>query len=172
MFLLNITSSIQEGKEIIENRSFPKDFKSVKDIIPLASGDSLMIYRDYGEGGFKRYILHAEGNRQAVNIGNVIPKIEEIDHNILSFLVLPFKNDSLVAEANITLNQIKVYSLYDQSIGKTICVGSELDDINSMSSRWRGNIPRSYGGVQLWGDKLIFLYHGLRECLNLNQIKH
>ena len=77
-----------------------------------------MIYRDYGEGGFKRYILHAEGNRQAVNIGNVIPKIEEIDHNILSFLVLPFKNDSLVAEANITLNQIKVYSLYDQSIGK------------------------------------------------------
>ena len=88
VFLLNITSSIQEGKEIIENRSFPKDFKSVKDIIPLASGDSLMIYRDYGEGGFKRYILHAEGNRQAVNIGNVIPKIEEIDHNILSFLVL------------------------------------------------------------------------------------
>lgn len=172
VFLLNITSSIQEGKEIIENRSFPKDFKSVKDIIPLASGDSLMIYRDYGEGGFKRYILHAEGNRQAVNIGNVIPKIEEIDHNILSFLVLPFKNDSLVAEANITLNQIKVYSLYDQSIGKTICVGSELDDINSMSSRWRGNIPRSYGGVQLWGDKLIFLYHGLKEKDYRDNIGH
>lgn len=163
VFMLDITSSIMEGKEIIKERSFPKDFKFVKDIIPLTSGDSLMVRRDFGEGGFKRYMLHADGNKNRINIGNAIPEIEEIDHNVLSFLVLPFKNDSLAAEACITLNQINIYSLYDNSFRKTVCVGSELDDVASMNNRWRGNIPRAYGGVQSWKDKLVFLYHGLKE---------
>ncbi len=163
VFMLDITSSIKEGKEIIKERSFPKYFKSVKDIIPLASGDSLMVRRDFSEGGFKRYMLHDDGNRNHINIENTISEIGEIDHNILSFLVLPFKNDSLAAEACITLNQINIYSLYDNSLRKTVCVGSELDDVASMNNRWRGNIPRAYGGVQSWNDKLVFLYHGLTE---------
>lgn len=163
VLLLDILSSARCGQEMIIKKNYPDNFTDVKNIIPFENGDSLMICNDYRDGGFKRFLMHSNGKRCFVDVFESRLPLENINFNTVSSLPIAFRNDSLIAEACITLNQINVYSPKLTTHRKTICVGTESDDILSMDKRSRGDKPRAYGGVKLWKDKLIFLYHGIKE---------
>lgn len=164
IFTLDLLSSSKKGHEVVSKRSYPNSFHDIKDFIPLNRGDSFVVARNFDKGGFKRYIYTHDNRRQKIKVYDYKKNgMHKINDNIISFLSLPFKNDSLVAEACIAINQINIYSLNDTTIRKTVCVGSSLDDVRAVDRAPRAEIPRSYGGIGLWRDKPVFLYHGLTE---------
>lgn len=164
LFTLNLTATSEAGREICTDRCYPAKMDMMRDLLPLDNGDTLVIYRkDYGTGGFDRAIRNIEGEKMLSSLGTVSDEWKNVDSNTLGILPNYLANDSLIAEAMIQLNQIVVYSPYDERIRKTICVGDKQTPVFEDNFIDRRKRLRAYGGAQILNDKLALLYHGLGE---------
>lgn len=88
-------------------------------------------------------------NRATLNIGE--------DCNILSTAVMRNMEGNLIVEMPIGLNQINLYSI-DNSFGKTICVGSKLDNLDKIQSTFRWNRIYTYADLRVFNDFFAALY--------------
>lgn len=164
LFTLNLTATAETGREVKSDLRYPSRMEMMRDQLPLDNGDTLVIYRrQYDTGGFDRAIRGASGEKEITSLGSVSDEWQNIDSNALGIIPVAMDGDSLIAEGMIQLNQIVVYSPYDESVRKTVCVGDRLSSIPGDSFIDRLNRLRAYGGSQKVGDKVAFLYHGMGE---------
>lgn len=81
-----------------------------------------------------------------MNLATIRPRE---DFNLLSAIVKRKPDEDLLVEASVSLNQINLFSL-STSLGKTICVGDCLDNLEDIQSQMRWNRKYTYGGVQTY----------------------
>ena len=79
------------------------------------------------------------------------------DINILSTSTKSNPGGSRIVEVGISLNQINLYSV-DDSFGKTICVGKQLDDISKIQNLGRGDRIYTYMSVMSYPKFFGALY--------------
>lgn len=163
-YILNLSQSAKTGEPSILKKLLTPKSKFVKNLIPLNNSDTLAIYMDLEKGEFYREIISSNGKPTKIELDFNYKFSPNENHNLLGFVPIIAMNDSVVIETGSKLNQINIYSIYNESIRKTICVGNKLDNIKSIGRKTRKNIPRAYGSGITWGNKIILLYHGLKEC--------
>ena len=88
-------------------------------------------------------------NRAQINIGE--------DINILSTCIKKRPNGIRIVEGGVFLNQINVYSI-DDSFGKTICLGNQVDNISRIQQINRWDRLYTYLNVKVYPKFFSALY--------------
>ncbi|MGL4805784.1 MAG: hypothetical protein ACRC26_05500 [Bacteroidales bacterium] len=81
------------------------------------------------------------------------------DPNILSAIAAKKMGQDTIVEAAVYLNQLNIFSA-DGSLGKTLCVGKQLNSIEEIQQKWRWNRVNTYGGLKLYTNIWCALYIG------------
>lgn len=111
-----------------------------------------------------RYIIR-EGRRETpdnLKKLNYASIQEGEDFNILSTITKCNVKGDLVVEMPIGLNQINLYSI-NESFGKTICFGDELDNINKIQNTSRWDRIYTYADLRVYDDFFAALYINEKE---------
>lgn len=163
LITLNLTSTVNSGTEQITNIHKPSKIWG-SSFIPLENGDTMVqILNPYEKGGYSRKLISGNGMADIPNLGDLDATWTDVNNNTLGGIIFPIKGDSVIVEAMIELNQIMVYSLYDQQLRKTICVGDHLDTVEKETFFSRQNRTTNYDGIQQWQDYIFFLYSPTTE---------
>lgn len=164
LLTINLSATAERQMPVYARSVRNSDYAGAKYVIPLVCGDTLVVRHDFANGGYSREIRKASGEINFLDTESSGADIKDMDINLTSFVPCVNDKGNIMAEAKIRLNQIETYSIPDGGHRKTICVGEALDNLDDADRTARKNKKRTYGGAQAFGDKLVFLYHGIREA--------
>lgn len=160
---LNLTATVDGGSAQLVKRHIPSDIPA-SNFFPLMTGDTIVRTINFDErGGYSRRLLSGDKISDIPNLGGMEATWPDVSQNTLGGIIMPINGDSVIVEAMNELNQIMVYSPYDQTLRKTICVGKSLDKVHKDDFISRRNRTTNYDGVQKWNDYVLFLYSPTTE---------
>ena len=122
--------------------------------------DSEYFILNYMGQGYKRMLLKNGTVKELENIGNLNDVRMKKDINVVSSVRCFNKQDRLVAEAMLRLNQINLYSL-DGKPGKTLCVGDEQMSLTEADETPKSSSNKMFGCIQACGDFFVAAYHDI-----------
>ena len=142
LFKLNITKTIIEKHASLKGLNFYSEIPHSAFWAKTIS-DTLLLVRniDEMETHQNRSIITREGiqtNHAVQKLNNFEIPINE-DFNIMSSLISISPSREYIIEAMIGMNYINIYSLNNNNIEYTICVGKELDKLSDILSTSRYN---------------------------------
>lgn len=94
------------------------------------------------------------------NIGNLNDVQMKKDINVLSSVRCFNKQERLVAEAMLRLNQINLYSL-DGKPSKTLCIGDEQMELDKADETPKKSSNKMFSNIQACDDFFVAAYHDI-----------
>ena len=160
----DILKSCYEHTTVCENlRTLPTfsydngalNYYAVNDTVFIGNGIDNSIQKK------NRFILVEDEYHEtrAMSILNEIrlPKSDPGRINILSSIFAINSEKGMIVEASVKLNSIQLYSI-DGTTAKTLCIGSSLEDINSVWNRSQQRMPISFLSPRAYDKFFAVLY--------------
>lgn len=152
LFSLNITAFLLQGNGqlqfLAENRAISND---TWEAIPLGCSSIVASVPNPTFTGFSRIVITPDSifEPTSTESWSRVEVKSEADINLLAKVTRAHPDGSKCVEAMLYLNQINLYST-DGSMAKTICVGSELDNLSQIESQFRFNRKDTYVSISAW----------------------
>lgn len=158
--VFNISQSIAQKKTVIS----PSPRKPQRALSSFFVNDSVECIFDLNQGYTQhlRLVKIADSpvneiaSAKRLNEASVSGGMEE--SYVLSATQVINKDQLLVAEAPLAHQQINIYSIVDESISLTICLGKELKPIEELQRVGRKNVVYYHGEMKAYDDFFAVLY--------------
>lgn len=166
LFKLNITKTIIEKHASLKGLNFYSEIPHSAFWAKTIS-DTLLLVRniDEMETHQNRSIITREGiqtNHAVQKLNNFEIPINE-DFNIMSSLISISPSREYIIEAMIGMNYINIYSLNNNNIEYTICVGKELDKLSDILSTSRYNRKYVFADLRTYNFGFAVLKYDITE---------
>ncbi len=145
----------------VEDSPYAAYAKNERYIIPMSDSLTFICKYDASGKGFDRKVLAGGELNVIPNMGTLQGDFSELkDLNTLAFVPVTNPEGTEVAELMTRVNQINLYSLSDAAKRTTICVGSQVEDINEVDSRSRADRVGRYKAGEAFPGYFAALYSG------------
>lgn len=155
---VNLTATAAEGREVVDSIYSPSFMPGSKTMISLGADTFAAYYGSYDFPATVRCLIDSAGKREIVGMQSVNEGWQGVNPNSIAGIMAVLPGDSVVVEAMIRLNQILVYSVRDESVRKTICVGGNRTLVPEDSRAAKLNQLGAYSGVQV-ADNIVYLLY-------------
>lgn len=153
----NLTKTIERNRLVCLQEKRFEQYDNLNFVVSL-SDTSFYFLKDNDFVGYVRS-LYVDGVEHEIDhIGNLNRMRIKEDINTLSAVRCVSRNRMMVAEGLLRLNQINLYSLKTDS-SKTLCVGTELDNVDEVDRRPKKLRHEYYGNILSYDDYFVALYH-------------
>jgi hypothetical protein len=160
---VNLTATADSGKEVITDACYPSLFFMSKNIIPLGCDTFVAVHGSYDYPATVRYLVDSVGKHELKAMESINKGWQGVDPNTVSGIIALLPGDSMIVEASGRLNQIFVYSVHNESVRKTICVGNELTPVPEDTQLNKLNRLNTYQTIQVTDKLVYFMYYGGKE---------